>query len=248
MDKTAILSEPVSILMPVCNESDVIRDVVDEWARDVIRFLPAGSELVFDDCSSDGTDAILAELAATIYPFIRVNRTRRDGFGAAAKRLYATARCPLIFFTDSDGQYMPEDFWTVAAALPNADMVHGYKVGRQDPLYRIVASAVFTHLAHLFFGSRGHDVNSAFRLMRRDLVETLVPDVCRLPVQPNAELYIRAESLGWRVIDIPVRHRQRLMGISRGLPPKTFLWEGWRSFIGLFLLKRDLATAPRRRQ
>ena len=41
------LSEPVSILMPVSNEADVIEEVVEEWVREVISHLPAGSELLF---------------------------------------------------------------------------------------------------------------------------------------------------------------------------------------------------------
>jgi hypothetical protein len=40
---------PVSILIPVSNESYVIEGVANEWLLDIINFLPKGSELLFDD-------------------------------------------------------------------------------------------------------------------------------------------------------------------------------------------------------
>ena len=101
------LSEPVSILMPVSNEADVIEEVVEEWVRDVVSHLPRGSEFLFDEAASnDGTREILQRLIIK-YPFINVEyQDKKDGFAKAARRLYGRAKCPWVFFTDSDGQYV----------------------------------------------------------------------------------------------------------------------------------------------
>src|SRR2546428_10121828 len=100
------ITQPVSVLMPVCNEAALIEGVVREWEADVFRHLPAGSELVFDDGESrDGTLARLEALRADL-PFVRILYSQRDGFAASARRLHSEARCPLVFFTDSDGQYV----------------------------------------------------------------------------------------------------------------------------------------------
>lgn len=121
-----VLTEPVSVLMPVCDEADVILDVIDEWARDVFAHLPAGSELLFDDCSTDGTTELIQQ-ASGRHGFVAMQRSPRDGFFKSAMRLYRSASCPLIFFTDSDGQYVPQDFWKVAEHIVDHDMVHGAK-------------------------------------------------------------------------------------------------------------------------
>src|SRR3954471_12716653 len=64
---TGPITEPVSVLMPVCNEVAVIESVVREWEADVFRHLPAGSELVFDDGDSrDGTLETLARLQGEV--------------------------------------------------------------------------------------------------------------------------------------------------------------------------------------
>jgi dolichol-phosphate mannosyltransferase len=231
--------------MPVCNEAAVIDDVVREWDLEVFRHLPVGSELVFDDGDSrDGTRERLLALQAEL-PFIRVLFSPRDGFAASARRLYREARCPLVFFTDSDGQYVASEFWKVAAVFATCDMVHGAKVHRQDPLYRRVASAGFNQIARSFFGVAIADINSAFRLLSKAMVDDLLPRVHSMPTLLNAELLLRAVAAGYSVKQVDVAHRPRAQGESRGLPPARFARECLRAYRGLTQLRRELqATAP----
>ena len=53
---------PVSILLPVCDEEDVIEDVINEWNQKVLLKLPLGSEFVIEDASIDATPKILTKL------------------------------------------------------------------------------------------------------------------------------------------------------------------------------------------
>ncbi len=233
------LSEPVSILMPVCNEADVIDTVIQEWIDQVIRFLPEGSELILDDCSNDGTEKKLAALAQK-HPFIRVNFAKRDGFYNSAMRLYRLSRCPLVFFTDSDGQYVPDEFWKIAACIADHDMVHGAKRNRQDPFYRIKASSLFNILLRRWFGSRCVDCNSAFRLIRRSVLDSVLNEIKLFHMLPNAELYLRAEAKGFRIKNIPVMHRPRQFAASRSLPLRRFGFECYRAFISARKLKKEI--------
>jgi dolichol-phosphate mannosyltransferase len=239
------LAQPVSLLMPVCNESDVIREVIEEWHRDVIEELPDGSELVLDDGdSTDGTLEILDEMGRRL-PYLRVIRSKRDGFGASARRLFQAARCPLVFFTDSDGQYVPSEFWRLTEHIGGTDLVHGAKGCRQDPVFRRIASWGFNRLARWYFGVRISDINSAFRLMRREVVADLLPKTRHMPTLLNAEMLLRAVSGGYSVREVAVAHRQRRHGGSRGLPPRHFLEECWRTYVGLVRLQRELRTQGR---
>jgi glycosyltransferase involved in cell wall biosynthesis len=237
------IPQPVSVLMPVCNEAAVIEGVVREWERDVFRHLPPGSELLFDDGDSrDGTRERLVALQAEL-TFIRILLSPRDGFGASARRLYREARCPLVFFTDSDGQYVAREFWKVAAVFATCDLAHGAKVNRQDPLYRRVASAGFNQLARSYFGVAVADVNSAFRLLSKAMVDDLLPHVHCMPTLLNAELLLRAVAAGYSVKQVDVAHRPRADGDSRGLPPGRFARECLRAYRGLAELRRELRIA-----
>lgn len=237
------LAQAVSVLMPVYNEIDVIETVVEEWARDVFAYLPEGSELLFDDSSTDGTTDALERLRAR-HPFIRINRSKRDGFFNSAMRLYRLADCDLVFFTDSDGQYVAADFWKVAAQIEHNDMVHGAKVDRHDPRYRLTFSGVYNVIVREMFGSVAVDANSAFRLIRRELVEAVLPQIGHLRMLPNSEMYIRAERMGFRIQNVAVRHRPRMHGVSRSLPAGRFFVECWAAFQGLRALRDELNALP----
>ncbi len=239
------LREPVSILMPVCNEVDVIDEVVREWIEQVVRFLPEGSEMVLDDCSNDGTKERLIALAKE-FPALRLNFAKRDGFFNTAMRLYRLSRCPLIFFTDSDGQYVPEQFWKIAAEIENHDMVHGAKVDRKDPLYRIQASYVFNMLLRNWFHSACVDVNSAFRLIRRSTLTSVLDDIKHLRMLPNTEMYLRMEAKGFRIKNIMVSHRPRKYAKSRSLPFNRFGIECYRAFMGARRLKKEMVATSSR--
>lgn len=234
---------PVSILMPIRNEIDTIPSVFVEWRDTVLNFLPQGSELVFDDgFSSDGTYEFLQSLTKE-YPFVRVLRgDAPDGFAGAARRLYRDARNEWIFFTDSDGQYPADEFWRITEHCRDVDFIHGAKCGRQDPAYRLIASFFYNSIAKLLFGTKYADINSAFRLMRKEIVNTYVPQVRHVPLLLNSELLLRAEAAGIPIIDVKISHRARQFGNSRGIPPKTFIKECWKALKGMFALRSELRS------
>jgi glycosyltransferase involved in cell wall biosynthesis len=234
------LDLPVSVLMPVCNEAAVIEAVLAEWHREVFVRLPAGSELLLDEAASnDGTREILERLRQ-VYPYLRVTYTpRKDGFGVAARRLYLSARCPWVFFTDSDGQYVPAEFWKLARFTGTFDVIHGAKIGRQDPFLRRLASFSFNTIAHVIFDTHYTDINSAFRLMRREQVVPIVERCRHMPTLLNAELLLRCEFEGLTICQCRVRHRARSDGASRGLPPLSFPGECLRAYRGLRALRTE---------
>ena len=234
------ITEPVSILMPVCNEAAVIEGVIEEWVHDVIQHLPEGTELVFDEAAStDGTREILVRMCSK-YPCIRViYNERKDGFANATRRLYAEARCPLVFFTDSDGQYVASDFWKLAKFMDRFEVVHGVKLGRKDPLFRRFFSMLFNKAVFFLYQMPYIDINSAFRLMRREVVETILPKLKVMPTLINAEFLIRAEVENFTIKQVYVTHRYRADGASRGLPARGYFLEGLKAFGGLFAIKAE---------
>lgn len=234
------LSQPISLLMPVCNEAEVIEEVIEEWVRDVFQHLPEGSELLIDEAAStDGTREILARLVAK-YPFVGVNyREEKDGFAAAARRLYLAARCPLVFFTDSDGQYVAADFWKLAKHADHCDMVHGAKLGRKDPVVRRLCSMLFNKLAAFLFEVHYLDINSAFRFIKTEVVRDLLAEGTIMPTLVNAELLLRCELKNYEIRQVYIRHRERKHGRSRGLPLHRYPWEAFKAGVALFQLKES---------
>jgi glycosyltransferase involved in cell wall biosynthesis len=224
--------------MPIHNEADIIESVVEEWIRDVFRYLPEGSEFLFDEGgSTDKTPEILDRLSKT-YPLIRVIHNKsKEGFAAAARRLYQEAKSPIIFFTDSDGQYIASDFWKLTKHIPEYDFVHGAKIGRKDPLPRRLFSALFNKLTTFLFEIHYLDFNSAFCLIKADVVRDILPKTISMPTLLNAELLLRTELENYKIKQVYVLHRSRKFGHSRGLSPLTYLWDGAKAVRGLLAIK-----------
>ncbi len=234
------IGDPVSILVPACNEAADIERVLTELVDVVYRDLPAGSELLVNEGgSTDGTKQILQTLSER-WPFLSVEyRDHKEGFAAAARALYRRASCPLLFFCDSDGQCVAEEFWKLAKHVEDYEFVQGVKRVRRDPFLRRSASRVFNCMARALFGFGYRDINYGFRLCRREALLDCLPLCTRMPMLLNAEMSIVAHARGHRIKEVLVQHRLRLSGISRGLMPRTFLSESWRAVLGLLALRRD---------
>jgi len=237
------VSDPVSILMPVSNEAPIIESVMEEWIQDVFTFLPAGSEFLIDEAgSTDGTKEILENLSQK-HDFIKVTyRDHKDGFRAATLRLYKSSKCPIVFFTDSDGQYVAADFWNLAKWIDQYDFVRGAKMGRNDPLVRRAASFIFNRLVWFLFFPKYADVNCAFHMIRKQVLEDLIDQVNCLPVHPNAELLLRAELGNVSIKQVYILHRSRQFGKSKGLPNYRFLWDSIMAIKGLYDIKKSYRT------
>ena len=169
------------------------------------------------------------------------------GYAAALRRGFAAARREFIFYTDADAQF---DLGELAVAYPllsHADMVAGWRWDRQDPWLRRCLSVGFNWLQRRLLGTKGRDVDCAFKLFRRSFFERV--ELSSSGFLIDAELFARAEQAGLRVRQLPVSHRRREAGRS-SIRPGTL----WRSLVHLVSLARalraerrcELAALPRR--
>ena len=78
-----------------------------------------GDVLVVDNASSDGTPALLADLARRHGPLIRVAREARLGLSAARNRALAEAHGEIVAFLDDDA--IPRAGWLAALVAPYRD-------------------------------------------------------------------------------------------------------------------------------
>lgn len=208
---------PVSIVMLVYNEAEVIEHVVRGYHAEIVRRLPGSEFIIAEDGSRDGTTEILERLRDELG--LRLShKDERRGYTRALRDALALARHDVIFFSDSDGQHDPADFWRLAKQIPYGDMVIGFKEPRHDPVYRVVMSRVFNRLVGALFKVRLRDVNCGFRLMRRRLVEDLLRDEWQMRACTFTEFTIRAFYRGYAIREAPIRHLPRPFGASRGVP------------------------------
>src|SRR5690606_31140257 len=142
------------------------------------------------------------------FPQVKVvYHERNRGYGGALRSGFAAATRDWIFYTDGDAQYDVRELdKLVPHATDEVDVVQGYKIDRHDPLHRIIIGRIYHNLVKLAFGLRLRDVDCDFRLIRRSVFDRvhLTSDsgvIC-------AEMMVKMQRAGCRVVEVPVHHYQ----------------------------------------
>lgn len=197
-------SPTFSAVIPVHNEAGFIDDALPR----VVAMMEAVGEdfeiIVSENGSTDATAEIAGSLAATDNR-IKVIRRPDPDYGAAMRSGFLQARGSWVVNFDID--YFSGEFLRSGLALSDsADLVLASKriVGSLDRRSRLrrLGTWGFNVLLKLLFGSRVSDTHG-MKMIRRSVVETIVPDVQSTNDLFDTELVIRAERAGYRIEEIP---------------------------------------------
>ena len=171
--------------------------------------------IVVNDGSADSTGAVLADLQSQYGPPLRViTHEVNRGYGGALRTGFTAATKDLFFYTDGDGQYDVRELPLLLAALtPNVGLVNGYKLERNDPWHRIFIGKVYNQFARLLFRIRLRDIDCDFRLIRRELLQSL--KLTSTSGTICVELVRKIELSSCGVAEVGVHHYPRLHGRSQ---------------------------------
>ncbi|MGV8977986.1 MAG: glycosyltransferase family 2 protein [Cellulomonas sp.] len=210
----------LSIFFPMWNEEQYVHRAVAA-AQDVCEWLLTDGEIgdyeliIVDDASTDATPALADELAAAD-PHVRVvHHAANRKLGGSIKTGFAAATGDVILYTDAD---LPFEMRELVRALRvlrmyEADVVSAYRLDRTgEGPRRAIYSFAYNWLVQLMFGTRLRDINFAFKLCRRTVLDeiTLVSEGSFI----DAELVIRAQRSGFQVLQIGVDYFPRTRGVS----------------------------------
>ena len=192
--------------------------------------------IVVDDGSRDRTAEIVAGLGRE-NPRIRlVSHRRNRGYGAALWTGFTSATRDLVFLTDGDKQFDVAELRDFLPLLDGADLAIGYRDPRADPLIRRLNGWGWNALVGLLFGYTARDVDCAFKLFRRRILDRV--DVRATGATFSAEFLIKARRYGYVVRERRASHYPRPAGQATGARPAVIL----RAFRELFRLRLNLAA------
>ena len=224
----------LSASFPAHNEEDNVVPMIDELLAALPQVAEEFEIIVVDDGSRDRTRERAEERARTD-PRIRVvHHPVNRGYGAAVWSGLTAGRMPYAFFTDGDRQFDVRQIATLLPQIEGHDAVIGWRVNRQDPLIRRINAHLWNALVRLTFGLAVRDVDCAFKLFRRDILEGL--EIHCGGATFSTELLTRVQRRGGRLAQVPVLHRPRTSGAASGGSPRVIL----RAFRELARLRVEL--------
>jgi glycosyltransferase involved in cell wall biosynthesis len=190
----------VSIVIPACNEGDVIGGVV----CGLKAAAPWREIIVVDDGSRDATGTTAAAAGAIV-----MRHPYNKGNGAAVKTGIRRATGEFVLIIDGDGQHPPEDACRLVSRLGDYDLVIGARsAATQANHARRFGNGALNQLASYLTGRDIPDLTSGFRAARRECLREflhLLPNGFSTPTTTTLA-FMKA---GYNVAFEPIEARSR---------------------------------------
>ena len=229
-------SESICALLPAFNEAENLPEVVDELAATLPRHFARWRILIVDDGSTDETNVVVAELQQRYEQLEAIHLRVNRGKSNALRVGFESIREDLVVLLDADGQDDPGEISSLLETLDMGhDLVTGCRSVRMDRFVKRTTSRIYNRATSTLTGVDGQDFNSGFKLMRREVAESI-----NLYGELHRYIPVLAAWLGFRVTEVTVNHRDRLHGVSK-FGRSRF----WRGMLDLLTVK-FLTTYDRR--
>ena len=202
----------LSIIIPVYNEEQTIREVVD---RVLAVDLGAVEKeiLIANDGSSDGTRDAIASSPWANDPRIRILESHINiGKGAAVRLGLKFATGDVLLVQDADLELDPQEYGRLIAPILNGetDVVYGSRFlnpnGRVSTRTR-VGHAALTTLTNLLFGGHLTDMETAYKAFRRHVLDGVRLRCVGFDFEP--ELTAKLLRAGRRIVEVPIGYHPR---------------------------------------
>jgi glycosyltransferase involved in cell wall biosynthesis len=198
----------VSVVFPAYNEAENVAQAV----RDFKSIEAVDQVIVVDNNSRDGSGDLAREAGADVF------LEMRQGYGNALRRGLAEATGELIVMAEPDGTFVGKDVLKLLAYADEFDLVMGTRTTR-ELIWREANMGWFLRWGNwlvaklqqtLFGGPSLSDCGCTLRLVRRELVQRMLPRFTVgkshfLPEMVCLALLDRA-----RIIEVPVNYRGRV--------------------------------------
>ena len=199
--------EKIAVLLPCYNEALTIEKVVGDFKRE----LPEAEIFVYDNNSSDGSDALAAKAGAT------VRRVVQQGKGHVVRRMFQEVDADIYVMVDSDDTYPADEVRKLVepVASGEADMVIGDRLSstymsENKRFGHNFGNVLVCWLINRLWNRPVNDVMTGYRVFSRRFVKTC--PVLSKGFEIETELTLHTLDKRMSLKEIPIKYRDRPEG------------------------------------
>jgi len=200
----------LSVVIPCYNEAATIARILE-----AVRAAPVAEKeiIVVDDCSRDGTRALLqGELAARIDRLVL--HERNQGKGAALRSGIAAATGDIVLIQDADLEYDPQEYPRLVTPIVEgrADVVYGSRFMGGEPhrvlyFWHRLGNGALTLLSNMFTNLNLTDMETCYKAFRRELIQSIEIEEDRFGFEP--EITAKVAKRGCRIYEVGISYYGR---------------------------------------
>lgn len=224
----------LSVIIPAYNEASTIATVIE-----LVRAcgIPDLQLIIVDDCSTDGTGAILDALPPSPDLTILHHPVNR-GKGAAIRTAQQHVAGDAVIIQDADLEYSPSEFPALLRPIAEgkAEAVFGSRYsGREilvDSFWHYFGNKVLTLASNIFSNLHLTDMETCYKMVRADLFTSLTLECNRFGFEPEITAKLAARRA--RIYEMPIAYTARPYDQGKKI--------GWRDGVAAFwyILKYNL--------
>jgi glycosyltransferase involved in cell wall biosynthesis len=203
----------LSIVIPCYNEKATVRTLLRRVTdAPYPKEIESVEILVIDDCSKDGSLAILKELGAK-HGFRVLEQNPNQGKGSAVIRGIREAKGDLIMIQDADFEYDPSDVPALLEPLvaQRADVVYGSRFKKSAPqvhrTYHYFVNRFLTIMSNLMSGIYLTDMETCYKVFRADLLQAMNLTSKRFGIEVELTAYVAKARP--RIYELPISYYPR---------------------------------------
>ncbi|MFC2025890.1 glycosyltransferase family 2 protein [Chloroflexota bacterium] len=204
----------LSIVIPVYNEAENLVNLHESIHATFDTQNDLEWEVIYVDDGSTDDSLIFLENLANADPQTTTMVALRRNFGqtAAIAAGIDHSQGEIIVLSDADLQNDPSDIPAMIEKIDQGfDVVSGWRVDRQDPfITRVLPSRIANWLISIVTGVHLHDYGCTLKAYRREVLTGF-----RLYGEMHRFIPAYANSVGAKIIELPVKHHPREFGKTK---------------------------------